>query len=127
MYYELYYVERNNGETSDSKVLKIARSTNKEDIEKIIKDYDIKYVTKLAQGQAHVFVYQEWEPNFPLYFNKEMLMFALKDKAVTKEESDRLSDLIRDLDLKAFWQNNDLDGTPNDEVSNPFDELRYNF
>lgn len=85
-YYELKYVAENNGETGAGTTYNIARSTNKADIDKIIADNNLKVVTKLERGQAHVFLLTEFEPNFPTYFEPDVLAAAIKADKEWKEK-----------------------------------------
>lgn len=84
-YYELKYIAENDGETGAGTSYNIARSTNKADIDKIIADNNLEVVTKLERGQAHVFLLTEFEPNFPTYFEPDVLAAAIKADKEWKE------------------------------------------
>lgn len=77
--FELKYIRSNNGETGVTSSYNIAQSTNEEVILDIINKNHLNYVTELARGQDHVFLFTSWEPNIEPYFNEDYLKAAIAE------------------------------------------------
>ena len=92
--YQLTYIYENNGESGACRSYNIAQTTNKEIIEKIIRDNNLTTVDHLERGQSHVFLFNYFEPNFPEYVNDDMLKYALEEDKEYKEEQARVDELM---------------------------------
>lgn len=93
-YFVLQYIQSNDGESGACRSYDIARSINKDFIDKIIKDNNLNVKTTLERGESQVFLLTEYEPTYPEYFNKDQLELAFKDL-----EEDKIA---RD-EYERFW------------------------
>ena len=78
-YYVLQYIQSNNGESGAGRSYNIAMSSNRDFIDKVIRDNNLDVKTTLERGESQVFLLAEYEPICPEYFNKDNLELAFKD------------------------------------------------
>ena len=93
--YRLYYVYTNDGVSGACRTSTIFQTTNKDKIEKYIKDNEIDYVTELDRGQCNVFVYDYFVPTYEEIVDNYALALAKEDLEKSKQERKMFSEMFK--------------------------------